>query len=340
MSIRAFESVVRSAPSLQQMKTFRVLRSSTQNGEGVVDVEIGARHGTTERARFELTQADDDVGEGWSIHAFSIGQVSFPDKNANAAESTQAHFDQRAEKMREQSLKQMGESLPGAPSTSKPQLKIVDVSANDTLNLREAPDQNSRIVAKIPPTFHAIYAVGESQRNGEDYWIPVQAGQFRGYVNGKFVAATANKIAPSPPIEGILPGERFPETRVRRVIPAELDNLSADDLRYAINEMFARRGAEFQDRDLQSTFSRFSWYRPHPGTSYKDAEAQFSPLEVSNLKLLGQFRDVRRGTAKPIATPAPRERRNFSTPPPIRAHPPVNRHEPSLEAKTRDLDRL
>ena len=92
-----------------------------------------------------------------------------------------------------------------------------------------------------------------------------------------------------------LPGERHPETRTRLLKIEDIQSLTDDRLRYAINEMFARRGADFRDKDLKKIFSKFPWYRPVTGKSYESAEADFTPIEEQNLKLLGALRDQRAG---------------------------------------------
>lgn len=88
------------------------------------------------------------------------------------------------------------------------------------------------------------------------------------------------------------PGERFPETRLAPLSPQDLQKLSADDLRYAINEMFARYGADFPKAEVKRQFSRFSWYRPRPGLDFDEIESRFfSQLEKDNLKHLGEARE-------------------------------------------------
>jgi serine/threonine protein kinase len=98
-----------------------------------------------------------------------------------------------------------------------------------------------------------------------------------------------------------LSGERYPETRTRLLKPQDIQTLSDDKLRYAINEMFARRGAEFGDKDLKKVFSKLPWYRPVAGKTYEAAEREFTPIEEQNLKLLGALRDQRVGRpAQPL----------------------------------------
>lgn len=119
--------------------------------------------------------------------------------------------------------------------------------------------------------------------------------------NGQVLEKQKFENAPmsmSPAQQGNYPGERFPETRMVPLSPQDLQKLSADDLRYAINEMFARHGADFPKDEIKRQFSRFSWYRPRAGLDFDEIESRFfSDLERENLKRLGEARETA-GTRK------------------------------------------
>jgi YARHG domain len=91
------------------------------------------------------------------------------------------------------------------------------------------------------------------------------------------------------------PGERYPQTRQRLLTMAEVDSLSYAQLRYAINEMYARHGAAFpSQRPIEAQFRKFPWYRPNPTLTFEQIEASFSQMEKDNLELLRQARDQKR----------------------------------------------
>ncbi len=94
-------------------------------------------------------------------------------------------------------------------------------------------------------------------------------------------AAPTREDAPDP-----LAGERFSQTRLRALNSDELKGLSDDDLRYATNEMFARYGQTFGDKNYQAQFQSAPWYRPNPALGSAQIRRAFSDLEKSNLKLL------------------------------------------------------
>ena len=87
-------------------------------------------------------------------------------------------------------------------------------------------------------------------------------------------------------------GERYPATRLRPLTPEEVADLGFGEVRYAINEMFARHGATFPKPEISAVFARYRWYQPRAGVTFEEIEAQsFSPVERANLKVLGDHRD-------------------------------------------------
>jgi hypothetical protein len=54
----------------------------------------------------------------------------------------------------------------------------------------------------------------------------------------------------------------FPDSNRRRLTAGDLQGLSLEQLRFARNEIFARKGRYFKDESLKAHFSQFSWYQP------------------------------------------------------------------------------
>lgn len=91
-------------------------------------------------------------------------------------------------------------------------------------------------------------------------------------------------------------GERFPETRIRLLTESEASGMSFARLRYAINEIYARHGADFGSKqELRRQFAQFEWYRPQPGLSYDSIENELSSVERANIELLAKYRDSKKG---------------------------------------------
>jgi YARHG domain len=100
------------------------------------------------------------------------------------------------------------------------------------------------------------------------------------------------------------PGERFPATRLDELTVPDVNESSLDDITYAINEMFARHGADFKDKKVAQEFSQFDWYNSRPGVSLTEVKDEFSDLEKENLKVLERCRDAKtaasRRTSRPV----------------------------------------
>ena len=102
-----------------------------------------------------------------------------------------------------------------------------------------------------------------------------------------------------------LEGEKFPATRQEPITAANANELELSDIRYAINEMLARHGANFKDAKIRKTFAEFSWYQPRTDVSLEEIENEFSDVEKHNIAVLRRCRDAkiaaaRRQERKPI----------------------------------------
>jgi hypothetical protein len=108
------------------------------------------------------------------------------------------------------------------------------------------------------------------------------------------VTPTPGSPTVTPALSGY-PGERFPQTRQRLLTEAEVANLDYAELRYAINEMYARHGAQFlKEPDIRKQFEKFSWYYPIPEMTLSRIEREFTRIEKQNRDLLARLRDQKR----------------------------------------------
>ena len=106
-------------------------------------------------------------------------------------------------------------------------------------------------------------------------------------------AAEATNDAPQTDESTEMEGEKFPATREQSITVEDVNELDLSDIRYAINEMFARHGVTFHDADLRKIFSQFSWYKPREGVGFEDVEKELSDLEKGNLAVLRRCRDAK-----------------------------------------------
>ncbi len=110
-----------------------------------------------------------------------------------------------------------------------------------------------------------------------------------------------------------LPGEKFPATRLDELTVPDVNESSLSEITYAVNEMYARHGADFKDKKVADQFSEFSWYKPRPGVSLADAEVEFSDLEKQNLKVLQRCRDAKVAAAHRKSRPVRGEKAEEET---------------------------
>lgn len=60
------------------------------------------------------------------------------------------------------------------------------------------------------------------------------------------------------------------------------DHLSADDLEYMRNEIYARHGMKFKDPEWDALFRTFKWYKP----KFNSVDSKLTPVEKKNLELI------------------------------------------------------
>lgn len=80
----------------------------------------------------------------------------------------------------------------------------------------------------------------------------------------------------------------FYDSAVRYLTDAEVSALSLQQMCYARNEIYARRGYIFQSQELRDYFGSKSWYYPTvPAASFSDQV--FNSVEVANIDLLKRY---------------------------------------------------
>ena len=75
-----------------------------------------------------------------------------------------------------------------APTAAPPLYKVIDVAFDDTLNVRSGPGIAYDITAALLPTQMGIQITGAGEQIGNSLWVPIVAGDVRGWVNGTFLA--------------------------------------------------------------------------------------------------------------------------------------------------------
>ena len=80
----------------------------------------------------------------------------------------------------------------------------------------------------------------------------------------------------------------LPYSSARRLTKSDLYGLSAEELRYARNEIYARHGRRFSDEELQDYFDSKEWYR---GTIDPEdfKESELTDTETANRDLILEY---------------------------------------------------
>lgn len=84
----------------------------------------------------------------------------------------------------------------------------------------------------------------------------------------------------------------------RLVTVKDVSQWSFDQLRFAINFLYAKHGYVFPPREVQAVFSRKSWYRANPDISMDDIDTRMSSIEAANVKVLAEAKSRLKATAK------------------------------------------
>lgn len=79
----------------------------------------------------------------------------------------------------------------------------------------------------------------------------------------------------------------IPYSSDRLLTDSDLSGLTKKEIQYAINEIYARHGAQFEDKDVIQYFSAKSWYSPNKSKS--EAHSDFSKIESENTDFMTEY---------------------------------------------------
>ena len=177
------------------------------------------------------------------------------------------------------------------PDSHRVSVSVAPIATKDDVTLPEPWTCTYDVTTKQiePPLEVAEGPANESETNSPNESTD---GQSEAAATGEGEAAPASEQSSD------LEGERFPATREETITMANANELELSDIRYAINEMLARHGANFKDAKIRKTFSAFSWYQPRPDVSVDKIEGDFSDLEKQNMAVLRRCRDAKLAAAR------------------------------------------
>lgn len=87
-------------------------------------------------------------------------------------------------------------------------------------------------------------------------------------------------------------GMIFQDSSVRLLLQAEAEALNDEELRYAINELYARHGYIFKDENLGAYYRQYDWYKPTIQAENFSSDI-FNEIEMANIRLLQAEREKR-----------------------------------------------
>ena len=86
----------------------------------------------------------------------------------------------------------------------------------------------------------------------------------------------------------ITDGMIFPDSDSRKLTKEDLKGLDKDQLKKARNEIYARHGRKFKNKDLQAYFETMEWYFPTVEADDFD-DSVLNEYELYNLKFIGKY---------------------------------------------------
>ncbi len=75
------------------------------------------------------------------------------------------------------------------------------------------------------------------------------------------------------------------------VTEADLQGKTAQELRLARNEIYARHGRNFKDAELQNYFNSCAWYKPNSKYNYANDSANLNSIEKKNISIIKKYED-------------------------------------------------
>lgn len=123
------------------------------------------------------------------------------------------------------------------------------------------------------------------------------SSQNKGIIQPHSEQKPADKTSTAPPSSTSASGESpdttkgSPQIASRLITEADIAGWGSKEIQNALNEMYARHGLTFKDKNLQKQFSQNVWYRPNPDLSHEQVEASFSDIEHANKEFLAAARN-------------------------------------------------
>ncbi len=129
------------------------------------------------------------------------------------------------------------------------------------------------------------------RRDGKDYFNYRDMRDY-GYYVFYSEAETEEEDHDEPAYDALGAGMIFPNSSEEPISRSDIEDLSDEELRYAINEIYARHGYIFKDDGLRTYYEQFDWYekRIKPGDFSVNL---FNSIEMENIERMQKEREHR-----------------------------------------------
>ncbi len=77
----------------------------------------------------------------------------------------------------------------------------------------------------------------------------------------------------------------YPEASQRELAPEDVENMMKSDLTQMRNEIFARHGYCFKNKEMRGRFEDLEWYVP----TSTDIRSRLTPVEIKNIELIKRY---------------------------------------------------
>lgn len=102
-------------------------------------------------------------------------------------------------------------------------------------------------------------------------------------------------------------GQLFPDSDSRYIFNDDLKDLSENDIRRAVNEIYARHGVEFDDSSVTDFFRAYSWYKPEVSENDFDEDTELNDYERANISFMRQYLRTKEAAAREASEEAARK---------------------------------
>lgn len=161
--------------------------------------------------------------------------------------------------------------------------KVYSNAYDGFVNIRQAPESNAPVLGVLQNGPEGAILLGH-----EGEWVKIDCNGIEGYVYGKYVQNTPTEVHE---YWGMLRKDassyQFTEN--------DLSPLTAKELTYLRNSVYARHGYVFKSQELNNYYKQFSWYHPNPSVT----DAALNSMEKANVEFIKNYQERNGKTYRP-----------------------------------------